>query len=640
MATRTIATDIKLTGEKEFNAGMTAMNSNLKTLKSDMAAVSSEFEDNADSMQALTAKQKILQQSVDQHQAKVDALRQKYEQVKDLYGENSAQADKYKQQLNQATVALNKETAALEKNAAALKQAEIAETTYTPVTQRMANAVSGAKEKLKDFGSEVSYEAHHFPVLGEALDILSAGFKSVSAAGKIATPIIKGAGTAAMAGAKGVATAAVGLAKGVGAITEASVVGVGAIGVAGVVAAGALASMAKEQAEAAKAAKEAKEKLTDQQKVWLEYSNQLDALDASVASAKGALAGVLLPVLSDLSTEGAAFLNDFSRDMQAAAGDTGAQTKVLSDYIVKGAQLIKEKLPEYIAIGKELFQGLIDGLGENSDELFDMGLDLAMQLLDGIIDNAPQLAEAGIQLVQKLTESLVENGPELITAAVGMVTQIIQGLAQAAPDLIPMAAQLVVTLILALIEAAPDLLLAGMELIYGIVSGLIEGLGDIISAADTIISTLVSAFSEKADQFLSVGGDIVKGIWDGISAGTEWIYGKISGWVGDVVGWIKKKLGIQSPSKIMRDEVGYWMARGVGAGWEAEMQNVNRMIANSVNTSFDVPEINVRSRSNFGRNYITGSGKTVNLYFYAKTITEAEINMVVDIVNRKLGDDL
>ena len=93
MATRTIGTDIKLTGEKEFNAGMKAMNSNLKTLRSDMAAVSSEFEDNADSVQALTAKQKILEQSVDQHQAKVEALRQKYEQVKDLYGENSAQAE-------------------------------------------------------------------------------------------------------------------------------------------------------------------------------------------------------------------------------------------------------------------------------------------------------------------------------------------------------------------------------------------------------------------------------------------------------------------------------------------------------------------------------------------------------------------
>lgn len=47
MAVRTIATDFTLTGEKEFNDQMKAVNANLKNLKSDMAAVSSEFADNA-----------------------------------------------------------------------------------------------------------------------------------------------------------------------------------------------------------------------------------------------------------------------------------------------------------------------------------------------------------------------------------------------------------------------------------------------------------------------------------------------------------------------------------------------------------------------------------------------------------------
>ena len=59
-----IGTEIKLTGEKEFNAQMRAINNGLKTLRSDMAATSAEFDGNADSIQALTSKQKILQESV------------------------------------------------------------------------------------------------------------------------------------------------------------------------------------------------------------------------------------------------------------------------------------------------------------------------------------------------------------------------------------------------------------------------------------------------------------------------------------------------------------------------------------------------------------------------------------------------
>ena len=95
MAVRTIGTDIKLTGEKEFNAGMKAINSNLKTLRSDMALTSAEFADNADSIEALTVKQKILRDSVDQHREKVNALRQMYEKQVAAYGENSHGADKY-----------------------------------------------------------------------------------------------------------------------------------------------------------------------------------------------------------------------------------------------------------------------------------------------------------------------------------------------------------------------------------------------------------------------------------------------------------------------------------------------------------------------------------------------------------------
>lgn len=628
MAPRTIGTDIKLTGEKEFNAGMKAMNSNLKTLRTDMAAVSSEFDGNADSMEALTAKQNILQQSVDQHQAKVNALRQKYEQVKDLYGENSAQADRYKQQLNQATIALNKETAALEKNADALKQAEIEATTYIPVTQRMANAVSGAKDKLKDFGSEVSYEAHHFPVLGEALDLLSVGFKGVSAAGKIATPIIKGAGTAAITGAKGVASAAGGLAKGVGAITAASVVGVGAIGIAGATAAGILANMAKEQAEAAKAAKEAHKKLTDSQKEWLAYSKQLDALDASVSNAKSALAGVLLPVLGDLSTEGAAFLNDFSRDMQAAAGDTGKQTKVLSDYIVKGAKLIKDKLPEYIAIGKELFSGLAEGLGgENGDALFDMGIDLVMSLLDGIIEYAPDLAEAGISLVEKLGESLIEQGPELTASAVDMVAQIVSGLAKAAPDLIPMAGQLVVTLIQALISAAPDLLLAGMELIYGIVSGLIEGLGDIGAASSDIIDAIKQVFSDNAQEFLDIGSKIVEKIKQGISDAWEGIKSWFKGLVNSLTANVSVNV---SGSKSADGSHAGGLDYVPFDGYMAELHRGEMVLTRAEADWY-------RKGNAIGKGTVQ---KVFNLTINTQSLSKEDMDMLVDYMNGKLGDDL
>lgn len=570
MANRTIGTELKLTGEKEFNQQMKAINSGLKTTRSDMAALSSEFDGNANSMKALTEKQKLLQSSVDQHKAKVEALTKQYKAAAATYGENSYSAQKYRQQLNQATVALNKETAALEKNADAMKEKWLA------------------------------------------------GIKAVaSGAGSIFTGIGKGVGTTAS-----------GVAKGVGIITAASAAGVAAIGAGGVIALTTMANMAREAADAAKAAHEAGETLTDSQKQWLAYSNQLDALDASVANAKGALAGVLLPILGDLSAEGAAFLNDFTRDMNAAAGDTGKQTKVLSDYIVKGATLIKEKLPEYIAAGKELFSGIGEGLSEHSDELLDMGLDLTMDLLDGIISNAPVLASAGISLIQKLTEGMIERGPDVLASAVQMVSQITSGLAQAAPSLIPAAVQLVMQLLTALIENAPLLLEAGLELILGIVAGILNGLGDIGNVADDVIDTFVERMLSSDSKVLQLGGKVVDWIRDGIA----------NAWDG-LVSWFN---GIWD---------GLFSNRNVNVNVNKNGGGVDGSHAGGLNY---VPFDGYLARLHRGEAVLTASeaaayrknkagGQTVKqfiLTIHTQSLSKAELDMIVAYVNRKLGDDL
>ena len=60
------------------------------------------------------------------------------------------------------------------------------------------------------------------------------------------------------------------------------------------------------------------------------------------------------------------------------------------------------------------------------------------------------------------------------------------------------------------------------------------------------------------------------------------------------------------------------------------------MIANSINTTFDLPGVRTGRASSGTGGYAVG-GKTVNLYFSAKQITQADISMIVDTVNRELG---
>lgn len=89
-----------------------------------------------------------------------------------------------------------------------------------------------------------------------------------------------------------------------------------------------------------------------------------------------------------------------------------------------------------------------------------------------------------------------------------------------------------------------------------------------IQAASQFVSNIVSGLSGLAGRVMSVGSDIVHGIWSGISGAAGWLMNQISGFANNVVSGIKGFFGIHSPSTVMRDQVGKYLAEGVAVGWE------------------------------------------------------------------------
>lgn len=717
--------------QKQFNSEISGADSNIKILRAEMDALALAYENNGDSVAALSDKQNLLEAIAAESASKVDTLKARYDELASATETDADALNKLLVEISQASLESQKAAKAAQQNADALEAAKKAANTYTPITQRAATAVQGFGTKIKDTVSGVKEAAHHVPVLGEALDVAGVAGKAAKTGLHAAGTAVKAVGTASAAAAKGVATASAAMAKGFATVATGAAKGL-AVATAAAAALGTAAlttmvSFAKESAEAAQAASDAGEQLSASQEKWLAYSQSLSGLEASAASAKGALAGVLLPVLGDLSTQGAQFLNDFTADMEAAGTDTKAQTQVITDYIVKGASMIKEALPEYIAAAKDILGGLAEGLGEAGPELIDMGLDIVMELvdgiasaspamaegaidllnklvsglgkrapeltkaalgmvkallggltqngstmmdgakelvtaliqglgdegpeildmgmdlvvdlLDGIIEAAPQLAETAVDLIGHLIQGLTEKGPDLLTSAAGMVADLVSGLAQAAPQMIPAATQLVTQLLTTLIESAPQLLSAGVELVLGIIEGIFNSLGDIGNAVDSIVSTFVDAMANSDSAFLQVGANMIKGIWNGITNATEWLYGLLSGWVNDVVGWIQEKFKINSPSKLMASKVGAPMAEGIGYGFKREMRVVNAQLADSIDTSFDVPRpgSNRRARTVAAT---TAGGKVVNLTIYTQKLSDADVAMLLDYVNQKFGEEI
>lgn len=124
MAVRTITTRLALDGEAQFKQAMTSINGALRNLKSELALSEAQFKGQANSVEALTAKNNILRQSVDQQKEKVRALAQAVVDATTVYGENSAVTDRYRQQLNRAQVELINMNRELDANSEHLREAE------------------------------------------------------------------------------------------------------------------------------------------------------------------------------------------------------------------------------------------------------------------------------------------------------------------------------------------------------------------------------------------------------------------------------------------------------------------------------------------------------------------------------------
>lgn len=119
-----IAAGIALDGEAEFRKAVAGINSELKVLSSEMKLNSAAFEDNADSVDALTSKSDILNRQLQEQKEKVNTLRAALEKSKVEHGENTTQTNKWQIALNNAEREVLQTEKAVRKNNDALKDAK------------------------------------------------------------------------------------------------------------------------------------------------------------------------------------------------------------------------------------------------------------------------------------------------------------------------------------------------------------------------------------------------------------------------------------------------------------------------------------------------------------------------------------
>ena len=252
--------------------------------------------------------------------------------------------------------------------------------------------------------------------------------------------------------------------------------------------------------------------------------------------------------------------------------------------IVTIVQGLVDSLPMLLDAALQLITGLAQGLLDALPVLIAALPEIINGIITFLLDSIPQIIETGIQLLTSLVAAL----PDIITAIVEAIPKIIDGIINAVLNAIPLIIQAGIDLLISLIQALPQIITTIVQAIPQIISGIVNALignidkiimagvqlfvalienlptiiVEIVKAVPQIIAGIVKAFGSLMYKIVEIGGNIVKGLWSGITQLASWLWDKVSGWISSIWDGICDFFGIHSPSKEMA-WVGEMLVKGL-----------------------------------------------------------------------------
>lgn len=223
-------------------------------------------------------------------------------------------------------------------------------------------------------------------------------------------------------------------------------------------------------------------------------------------------------------------------------------------------------LPNLIAQGATMLNNLMLAITANLPAIIQGGIAIVSTLITGIAQQLPTLIPTALMMIVTLVSSLQSNVGQLVDAGINLLVGLAQGVVNALPQLINKAPTIIGQLATAIISNLPKILLAGIKIITILGTGLIQAVPQIISKIPSIISQVKNAFTSV--DWGSVGMNIIKGIANGLKGAAGAIVEAAKGAAESALNAAKNFLGIHSPSRVFRDQVGKMMALGMGIGFE------------------------------------------------------------------------
>ena len=537
---------IGLEGEKEFKKALADINQSFKVLGSEMKLATSQFDKNDQSVQALTARNTVLNKEIEAQKQKIETLRSALKNAADSFGENDRRTQNWQIQLNNAETALNGMERELKDNNAALEKAS--------------SEFDDAEKQADDFGNEVENAGKQSEDAGSKFEKLGTVCKAVGAAVGVAFAAVSAAAVAA--GKALVDMSVSGAAYADTVLTESTVTGIATDKLQEYMYAAELVdvsteTLTKSMAKQIKSMKsatdgsssyvEAYERLgvavtdangnmRDSDTVYWELIDSLGKVQNETE--RDALAMTLLgksaQELNPLIEAGAGRMQELGDQARAAgyviSDEVLAAYGALDDNIqylkvnAEGAKnalgtVLLPVLTELSGTGVELLgeftKGIVDANGDIGKMSEVIGAVLP-KALDAVMEYVPELLEVVASIVGALGQAIIDNLPIIVDSASQILLSILEGLIAGLPQIAGGALQLILALVGGIVENLPMLVETAAQVIVTIATGIADALPTLIPTLVSVVMQMVQTLVENLPLLLDAALQLITGLAQGL----------------------------------------------------------------------------------------------------------------------------
>lgn len=539
MATN-IGPKIGIDGEKQFRSELNSIGQQLRTLNTEMKAVTTAFDANESSQKRLATQSDVLTRQLSLQEQQVTEIQKALDYAKANYAENSNEVQRWQQALNNATADLNRTKAGIEavnnemKNTSVVSQFGSALKSGLAVAAKAAAAATAAAA-----GAVIALTKSAVENYGEYEQLV----------GGVETLFKDSAGTVEEYAKNAYQTAGLSANEYMETVTSFS--------------ASLLQSMSNDTAAAAEKADQAITDMSDNankmgtdmqsiQNAYQGFAKQNYTMLDNLKLGYGGTKEEMQRLIDDANALNAAQGNYTNYSIESYADIVDAIHTVQTEMGITGTTALEASTTIEGSIGamKAAYANFVTGLGNDNADISELSSQL-IQSVGTVAENVLPVVET---VLKNIAETVQRDGPEMIEKFVSYA-----------------------------IEKLPEVISLGLKMVISLVKGIAQNIPQLVTSVLNMIATIVKTIWESIPDIIEVGKNIVQGLWEGIKAMASWIGEKVSGFVGGLVDGVKGVLGIHSPSRVFAG-IGQNMALGLGQGFERQMQRVSSGIQDAIPT--------------------------------------------------------